>query len=195
MVEESLGYLAWQSGDKDAALSHFERALAAGTKNARMCFDYAMLSRSGSDAVKSALPAFQKALDLKPDYDEARLQLGLMLVNTRNYPEAIAQLRQIKKVDPEQAQWYFPALAFAYLQAGDKAEARENAELAKKWAKTPKQIEHADALLRSLETQNLVAEGVPSRELAPRIQRAERMSCMWWSQFRRTIRSSRRTTK
>ncbi len=173
-VEESLGYLAWQSGDKDAALSHFERALGAGTKNARMCFDYAMLSRGGSDAVKNALPAFQKALELKPDYAEARLQLGLMLVNIRNYPEAISQLRQVKNVDPEQAQWYFPALAFAYLQTGDKEKARENAELAKKWAKTPQQIDHADALLRSLETKIAVAQGVPSREPAPRIQHVER---------------------
>ncbi len=135
-VEESLGYLAWQAGDRDAARAHFARALAAGTKNARMCFDYAMLSRNGGDAVKESLPAFQKALELKPDYAEARVQFGLMLVNTRNYPEAIVQLNQVKKIDPEQAQWYFPALAFAYLQTGDKEKAREKAEAAKKWAKT-----------------------------------------------------------
>jgi tetratricopeptide (TPR) repeat protein len=173
-VEESLGYLAWQSGDHEAARGHFERALAAGTRNARMCYDYAMLSRNGNDAVKNALPAFQKALELKPDYAEARLQFGLMLVNTRNYPEAIAQLRQVKKVDPEQAQWYFPALAFAYLQTGDKEKARENAESAKKWAKTPQQMEHADSLLRSLETRKISAEAVPPAEQHPHIQRTER---------------------
>jgi Flp pilus assembly protein TadD len=173
-VEESLGYMAWQSGDKEAALGHFARALAAGTKNAQMCYAYAMLSRSGSDAVKNAIPAFQKALDLKPDYTEARLQLGLMLVNTRNYPEAVAQLRQVKQVDPEQAQWFFPALAFAYLQTDEKEKARENAELAKKWAKTPQQIEHADALLQSLESKKTIAQAAPAREQVPRIRRVER---------------------
>ena len=173
-VEESLGYLAWQAGDKEAARLHFARALAAGTRNARMCFDYAMLSRSGSDAVKESLPAFQKALELKPDYAEARVQFGLMLVNTSNYPEAIVQLNQVKKIDPEQAQWYFPALAFAYLQIGDKEKGRENAEAAKKWAKTPQQLEHADALLRSLESRRTTARLLPPAEKAPVIRHVER---------------------
>ena len=172
-VEESLGYLAWQAGDKDAARGHFARALAAGTKNARMCFDYAMLARSG-DAVKESLPAFQKALELKPDYAEARVQFGLMLVNTRNYPEAIVQLNQVKKIDPEQAQWYFPALAFAYLQTGDKEKAREYAEAARKWAKTPQQLDHADALLRSLESRSPTARSAPPSEKSPTIRRVER---------------------
>lgn len=179
-VEESLGYLAWQSGDSATAREYFGRALAHGTKNARMCFDYAMLSRSTADAVATAVPAFQKALELKPDYAEARVQLGLMLVNTRKYPEAIAQLSQIKKIDPEQAQWYFPALAFSYLQTSDKAKARENAELAKKWAKTAQQLDHANALLESLDS--TAKRGVPSRKARastdagdqrPRMQRQE----------------------
>jgi len=173
-VEESLGYLAWQSGDNDAARGHFARAFATGTKNAEMCYDYAMLSRSGNDAVKNAIPAFRKALDLKPDYAEARLQLGLMLVNTRDYPEAIVQLRQVKKVDPDQAQWFFPALAYAYLQTGDKEKARENAELAKKWAKNPQQIDHADALLQSLESKKTVARTAPPGEQVPRLKHVER---------------------
>jgi tetratricopeptide (TPR) repeat protein len=172
-AEESLGYLAWQSGDRDGARDHFGRALAAGTKNARMCYDYAMLSRSSSDAVKNALPAFQKALELRPDYVEARLQLGLMLVNIRNYSEAIAQLRQMKKIDPEEAQWYFPALAFAYLQTGDLDKARENAEAAKKWAKTPQQMEHADSLLRSLDSRKAPRQAIQAREEAPKIRRDE----------------------
>jgi tetratricopeptide (TPR) repeat protein len=173
-VEESLGYLAWQAGDKEAARGHFARALAVGSKNARMCFDYAMLSRNRGDAVKESLPAFQKALELKPDYAEARVQFGLMLVNTRNYPEAIMQLNQVKKIDPEQAQWYFPALAFAYLQTGDKEKARENAEAAKKWAKTPQQLEHADALLRSLDARSTTARSLPPAEKVPVIRHVER---------------------
>lgn len=185
-VAESLGYLAWQAGDLDAARSQFAVALAAGGKNARMCYDYGMLSRNEADAVKVAIPAFQKALELKPDYAEARLQLGLMLVNTHNYPEAVTQLKQLKKVDPDQAQWYFPALARAYAKTGDTEKARENAVLAKKWAKTPQQAEYADGLLRSLDTpvvtkrtarpatQNPSRPATQSDEQRPRIQRVER---------------------
>jgi tetratricopeptide (TPR) repeat protein len=142
-----------------------------------MYYDYAMLSRQGSDAVRNALPAFRKALELKPDYAEARLQFGLMLVNTHDYSEAIAQLRQVKNVDGEQAQWYFPALATAYLQTGDKEKAREYAGFAKKWAQTPQQVERADALLRSLETKKVTAQAMQSAAQAnedrPTIRRTE----------------------
>ncbi len=176
-VEEALGYLAWQSGDNDGARDHFGRALAAGTRNARMCFDYAMLSRSASDADKNALSALKRALELKPDYAEARFQLGLMLVNIRNYVEAITELRQIKKIDPEQAQWYFPALAFAYFQTGDLDKARENAEAAKKWAKTPQQTEQADSLLRSVDARKAPPtppiQPVQAREAPPPIKRVQ----------------------
>jgi tetratricopeptide (TPR) repeat protein len=173
-VEESLGYLAWQSGLSQAARDHFAKALAAGTKNAQMCYDYAMLSRYGPDAAKNAAPAFQRALELKPDYVEAHLQFGLMLVNARDYLQAIAQLRQIKKVDEGQAEWLFPALALAYFETGDKGNARANAELAKKWAKTPEQRERADAVLEALEPKKTMARMAPAQEVVPRIQRAER---------------------
>jgi Flp pilus assembly protein TadD len=173
-VEESLGYLAWQSGNSQTARDHFRKALAAGTQNAQMCYDYAMLSRYGPDAVNNAGPAFRRALELKPDYVEARLQFGLMLVNARDYPQAIVQLRQIKKVDEEQAQWLFPALAYAYLQAGDRENARENAALAKKWAKTPEQIERAYAVLEALDPKKTVAQMAPAPQPIPRMQRTER---------------------
>ncbi len=44
-VQESLGYLAWQERDVPQARNHFGKALAADGKDARMCFDYAMLER------------------------------------------------------------------------------------------------------------------------------------------------------
>lgn len=172
-ITESLGYLAWQSGDSDTARKYFERSFTAGSKNARMCYDYAMLSRNGLDARTKAPPAFQRALELKPDYVEARLQYGLMLVNTRKYPEAIVQLREVRAIDTEQAQWYYPALAYAYLQTGDKDKARENAEWARKWAKTPQQIERAESMLRSLEPKRTSSQKGPAAEEAPRLRRQE----------------------
>jgi tetratricopeptide (TPR) repeat protein len=173
-VEESLGYLAWQADDKETARESFERALAAGTRNPRVYYDFAMLSRSGPDAAQKAAPAFQKALELKPDYVEARLEYGMMLVNMRKYGDALAQLRQIKAVDANQAQWYYPALATAYLNTGDTAKARECADAAKKWAKTPQQMERAESLLRALETRRTAARAAQGSDQAPVIQRRER---------------------
>ena len=189
--DESLGYLAWQNGDSNAAREHFAKALASGSNNAHMCFDYAMLARSQPDAVQTAIPAFRRALELKPDYGEARLEYGEMLIHIGKYSEGIDQLHQIKAVDPEHAQWLFPALAYAYLQTGDKEKARINAELAKKWAQTPQQIDHAYAILRALDApppaRQPVRESEPGRVISrstdagndrPALQRRDREQFM-----------------
>lgn len=173
-VEESLGYLAWRTNDEEGARRHFARALANGTRNAQMCFQYAMLARRAGTSPKDVLPALQKAVELKPDYVEARLQLGEMLMSQRSYVQAIGQLRQIKSVSAEQAPYYFSALAYSYLQTGELDKAREDAESAKKWAKTPEQKQQADAVLRYLEERKsggTVAQS--SSDQRPLLRRAE----------------------
>lgn len=173
-IEESLGYLALQTGDKDGARHHFARALAAGTRNAQMCYQYALLEREENATGKDVVPALEKAVDLKPDYAEARLQLGLALVNQRNYREAINHLSRIKNINPEQAQWYFPALAYSYFETGDEEKARQSAESAKKWAKTPEQTQQADSLLRFLDAKKSAATKAHAADAPTRIQRTPR---------------------
>lgn len=149
-VEESLGYMAWQASDRETARQHFSRAFAAGSKNAQMCFDYALL-QAGSGPSKDLIPILRKAVALKPDYVDARLRLGLLLASEQSYSEAIDQLSLIHKVNPEQAPSYFSALAYSYFRTSHPDDARKNAELAKKWAKTPAESEQADSLLRALD--------------------------------------------
>jgi tetratricopeptide (TPR) repeat protein len=170
-AEEALGYIAWQAGDLMAARDHFSRAYAAGTKSAEMCFDYAMMLESqGAPAGLDAVPVLRKAVELKPDYLEARLRLGLLLASRENYAEAIDQLHQIKKVNPDQAPSYFLALAYSDYRTGHLDDARKNAEAAKKWAKTPEDIERAASLLGALDPARaapLQAVTVPQRPPTP----------------------------
>ena len=170
-VEESLGYLAWQSGDTEGARSHFGRALAAGTRNAQMCYQYAMLARQSGSIATDVIPALEKAVALKPDYLEARLQLGYSLANQKNYAQAIAQLQQIKKINPDQAPAFFATLAYAFINTGDMDKARENAQLAKKWAKSPAETQRADSMLRYLDARKNGNLAVQTDE-PPRLRRA-----------------------
>jgi tetratricopeptide (TPR) repeat protein len=156
-VEESLGYMAWQANDQGAARQHFSRAYAAGSKNAQMCFDYAMLESQGTSPGKDAAPILRRAVELKPDYLEARLRLGLLLASQEQYSEALAQLHEIKKVSPDQAPSYFLALAYSDFRTGHPDEAHKNAESAKKWAKTPDETERAVSLLRYLDESKAAA--------------------------------------
>jgi tetratricopeptide (TPR) repeat protein len=148
-VEESLGYMALQAGDQEAARQYFSKAFTAGTKNAQMCVDYAMLEWRGAPA--GVISILRRAVELKPDYVAARLQLGLALSNHEDYSEALNQLHRIPKIDPDQAPSYFLALAYSNLRTGHPDEARKDAELAKKWAKTPAETEQADSLLKSVD--------------------------------------------
>lgn len=150
-VQEALGYVEWHAGNQESARQYFSQAFASGTKSAQMCYDYAMLESQTATGGKTAIPILRRAVELKPDYVAARLQLGLLLTSERSYSEALDQLHQIQKIDPEQAPAYFLALAYSDLNTGHKDEARKNAELAKKWAKAPGESEQADSLLRYLD--------------------------------------------
>ena len=108
-----------------------------------------LTTRCWSDS-KGAIPILRRAVELKPDYVEARLQLGLMLVNQQSYSEALDQLHQVKKINPEQAPTYFLALAYSDLRTDHPDLARKDAESAKQWAKTPAESEQADSLLAVL---------------------------------------------
>jgi tetratricopeptide (TPR) repeat protein len=158
-AQESLGYLALQTGDSDSARQYFSGALQAGTKDPQMCFDYAMLSLNAS-AGKDGVAGLRRAVELKPDYLEARLQLGLALTDEENYAEALEQFHQIKKVNADQAPSYFLALSYADYRTGHIEEARQNAEAAKKWAKTPADSDRASSILQALDT----SQGARSQE-------------------------------
>ncbi|HLJ48271.1 MAG TPA: tetratricopeptide repeat protein [Bryobacteraceae bacterium] len=150
-VEESLGYLAWRDKDIAGAREHFAKAIAAGTKNPQMCFHYAMLDRRGGDLKKEAIPALDRALELKPDYLEARLELGMMYLNMHEWNAALINLATIKHVDEEHAHRLFSGLAYADMHLGDAEAARKNAELAKKYAATDDEKRQSDELLRYLD--------------------------------------------
>ncbi len=161
-IDESLGYMELQAGDRDSARQYFSRAYAAGSKNPQMCFDYSLLEDS-----KGAIPILRRAVELKPDYVAARLQLGLMLVNQQSYSEALDQLHQVKKINPEQAPTFFLALAYSDLRTDHPDLARKDAESAKQWAKTPAESEQVDSLLRYLDEPKTAAGAAPVAQPEP----------------------------
>jgi tetratricopeptide (TPR) repeat protein len=166
-VLESLGYFAGQTGDWDGAREYFSRALKAGTKNPQLCYDYAMLVAQKDSSSQELVPILRRAVELNPDYVDARFQLGLTLTNQQSYKEPGEELRQIKKVTPEQAPAYFLALAISDFNTGRKDQARQNAESAKKWAKDPADSEQAESILRALDAPK------PAPVQAPPVQTAQ----------------------
>ncbi len=169
-ADEALGYLAWQANDRKSAAGYFKHAYASGTRNAQMCFDYAMLESQETPTSKEVVSLLRRALELKPDYVEARLALGLTLASQGSYAEAADQLHQVKKVNPEQAPSYFLALAYSDLGTGHPDEARKNAESARKWAKSSADTEQADSLLKTLDASQSASAQTPGLPPKPTLQ-------------------------
>jgi tetratricopeptide (TPR) repeat protein len=72
-----LGRLAWEDGDYAAAAALLERAVASDAP-ASVWFDLGLVRQDLRD-YSGAATAYRKALDVKPDYAEAALNLGIVL--------------------------------------------------------------------------------------------------------------------
>jgi tetratricopeptide (TPR) repeat protein len=146
-----LAELALREEHRDEAIRLFAKATELGSTNPEMYFRYAMLlwnrPRGADDALVKAL---QKAVELKPDYVEARLRLGFAFMDRGDYKQAQTQLLQIKGIKAADAFSYFHALAYTTYRLGDEAGARAALEQAKKWAKEPADAMAADQLAEAL---------------------------------------------
>jgi tetratricopeptide (TPR) repeat protein len=150
-IYQSLGYLAWQKHDNESARIHFEKAYAAGSKDPQLCYHLAMFQLSRGNGEQQVIPELHRALQLKPDYKDARFELGIAELNAKAYPEAIADLLMIKQIEPARAGRYFNALATAYTQVDNVPEARKQLEAATKWGRSDYDKEKTASLLRYLD--------------------------------------------
>ena len=158
-----LAEVALREGRRDDAVRLFAKAAELGSINAEMYFRYAMLMWSrgngNDDAIRKAL---EKALQLKPDYVEARMRLGFALMDHSEYKEALAQLKQVKGVMAQDAFTYFRGLAYVNYRLGDTDSARAALERAKQWAREPADRMAVEQLGHSIETS--VESGVTPTE-------------------------------
>lgn len=153
-IPQSLGYLAWQGGDKETARQDFEKAFAAGEEDPQMCFYLAMLEREARQPDDKVIPPLLRALKARNDYFDARLQLAQVELNAHNYQAALAAFIQLRNVPEERAAMVFNGMAFAYTQIGNFEEARKAADNARKWDRTEADTHQTDDLMRYLESRD-----------------------------------------
>ncbi len=150
-VEESLGYLAWQQGRVDDARKYFGMALRQHSNDAEMIYHYAQLQQSAGASNVEVIGTLKQVLTLKPDDFDARLHLGLLSIQERQYGFALSTLAQIKIVKPDRAYTLFSAMAYCLAQLGDLRGAKTYGEQAKQYAKNPNERFQAENFLASVE--------------------------------------------
>jgi tetratricopeptide (TPR) repeat protein len=138
---QSLGYMALIKRELPQAAEYFRKAYAAGGNDPRMCVALAQLEVVNKQPPARIVPILERALQAKPDYQEALMQLGFLRVAARQFDGGISALMSVRNVTPDRAPAVFITLAYAYLETGDLERARQNAGTAKKWARTPEDTE------------------------------------------------------
>lgn len=157
-IPRAMGYLAWQTNDREKALEQFEVSFSKGSRDPEMCYELAMFELEKDRASTKAIAALERALEVKPEYLEARLQLGLIQMNAQKYPAALETLLKIHKVNDEHAATLFNALAYTYMRTGNSEEARKHAQSALKWDRTDEDKRRTADLLRYLDSNSEQAQ-------------------------------------
>jgi tetratricopeptide (TPR) repeat protein len=94
-----LGRMAWEDGDRAAAASLLERAVA-GDAPAAVWFDLGLVRQDFRDYAGAAT-AYRKAIDLKPDYAEAALNLGVVLQDSGDLDSAMRAYADAYRLRPQ----------------------------------------------------------------------------------------------
>jgi tetratricopeptide (TPR) repeat protein len=93
-----LGRLAFEDGDHALAASYLERAIAADAP-ASVWFDLGLVRQDLRDHAGAAA-AYRKAIDIKPDFAEAVLNLGVALQETGDLDHAMRAYAQAYRLRP-----------------------------------------------------------------------------------------------
>ena len=150
----SAGYLAVQTGEKETARKEFSKAFALGTTDHQLCMQLAALDREAKQPPEIIMAELDRAVKLKPDFTEAIFQLALTKIDVRDYDAALLLLGRVGMVAPDRIGAYRSAFAYVRLQTGNLGMARNDAEAARRAAKTAPEIQATDRLLALIDARS-----------------------------------------
>jgi tetratricopeptide (TPR) repeat protein len=145
-VFAALGNIALRKGDKDGARQEWKRAIDRGIDDATLCYQYAALAEMAGLPEDELRPALERAVTLRPDFDDAHYRLALVEKNSGHYEAALANLRAMRNVTPARAFNYWIALADSLIQLDRREEARSASKRAMEHATTRDQRARAAQL-------------------------------------------------
>ncbi len=182
---EGLASLELRERNWERAAVHFQRAAELGATGSKFYYEYAMTVRRAGGKAADRIPILQKAVELQPDFVEARLSLGFDLLNEGRHAEALGVLAGIKRIKEEQAVSLYRALGYVQHRLGNEEGSDKALQLAAKYARTPDEKSDVESLRqgikRARESRNAVAltmapsdpTGGEFVDATPRLERKE----------------------
>jgi tetratricopeptide (TPR) repeat protein len=138
-ISAALGTIALKRGDRDAARVEWRRALDAGIADATLCYRYAVLAQEAGISADEARPALERAVALKPDFDDAHYLLALLDMNSGRHADAVAQFRAMRTIAPQRRFAYWTGLGYCLNELDRREEAKAAARQAERYAETPEE--------------------------------------------------------
>lgn len=168
-LDRSIGNLALWSRDRNTARQYFTKAFDAGDADAQMCFDLAIMDREAKLPPSKIILILERSLQSKPDFTDAKIQLGMVRIEARDFPGAVAALTSIPRINSQSAPRVYCGLAYARLQTGDLKGAMENAQTCGMWAKTDAEASDAGRVLKLIEARSRPSVAVLPGETLRRV--------------------------
>jgi tetratricopeptide (TPR) repeat protein len=142
-VSAALGMIALHQGDSEGAGRAWKRAIRQGIRDPMLCYNYAVLADQAGVPADDIRPVLERAVALRPDFDDAHYQLALLEKNARHFEAALEQFHALRMVPDTRAYAYWLALADTFNELGRRDEAQSAARHASEHAVTS--AEHARA--------------------------------------------------
>ncbi len=137
-IPAALGAISLRKGDQDGARREWKKAIEAGVTDAGLCYSYAVLAGMVGLANDEVRPALERAVTLRPDFDDARYMLALLEKSAGHYDTAVTQLRAMRRVAQSRAYDYWSVMSDALNELEQRKEAQDAADQAAKYATNPK---------------------------------------------------------
>jgi tetratricopeptide (TPR) repeat protein len=145
-VHAALGTVALKQDDRTTACEQWARAMQLGIRDAALCYQYAILAEDAGLPSPDIGEALRRAIELKPNFDDARYKLGLLESNSGHYEAALEQFRAMRFVAPERAYTYWTAVSSALTETDQRDDAKAAANQAMRYAKSPEERTRASQL-------------------------------------------------
>jgi tetratricopeptide (TPR) repeat protein len=135
----ALGDIAEKQDRLGDALHLWRQALDHETKDADLCYRYALLAEDSGVSSTEVTSALERAVLLDPGFDDARYKLALLQYRAGEYQSAVVQLRAMRLPVASRRFAYWIALAAALLELKQHEQAKAAAEEAFRVAQTDDQ--------------------------------------------------------
>ncbi len=127
-IQRDLAQAYIQEGRFSEALQIWEGILKKNPRDAEAAFRIGLIERDENRRFEEARQAFDRAARLRPEWTQARFELGVTLMRMHRIKEALRAFREVvaRKEDDARAHYH---LGFCYASIGDRESARRHLEI------------------------------------------------------------------